>query len=149
MGGGAAGAPDFFYKEAQRLGYVARSAFKLVQIQKQHKLIKAGSSVLDLGCAPGAWLQVACQSLGPPNHGGSVLGIDLKVTQTSISLFHGNTADIVEMFFSRLGMVPVIALVGFELFNRGFLVVGSCIEIGIPMLILFIALSQVQFKSRH
>ncbi|XLR43881.1 hypothetical protein S83_028541 [Arachis hypogaea] len=42
--------------EAQRLGYVARSAFKLVQIQKQHKLIKAGSSVLDLGCAPGAWL---------------------------------------------------------------------------------------------
>ncbi|KAL4364616.1 hypothetical protein AHAS_Ahas07G0023900 [Arachis hypogaea] len=92
MGGGAAGAPDFFYKEAQRLGYVARSAFKLVQIQKQHKLIKAGSSVLDLGCAPGAWLQVACQSLGPPNHGGSVLGIDLKVTQTSISLFHGNTA---------------------------------------------------------
>ncbi|KAL1348437.1 uncharacterized protein [Arachis hypogaea] len=75
MGGGAAGAPDFFYKEAQRLGYVARSAFK---IQKQHKLIKAGSSVLDLGCAPGAWLQVACQSLGPPNHGGSVLGIDLK-----------------------------------------------------------------------
>ncbi|XP_057724319.1 uncharacterized protein LOC130940244 isoform X3 [Arachis stenosperma] len=78
MGGGAAGAPDFFYKEAQRLGYVARSAFKLVQIQKQHKLIKAGSSVLDLGCAPGAWLQVACQSLGPPNHGGSVLGIDLK-----------------------------------------------------------------------
>ncbi|KAL4276898.1 hypothetical protein AHAS_Ahas20G0253200 [Arachis hypogaea] len=115
MGGGAAGAPDFFYKEAQRLGYVARSAFKLVQIQKQHKLIKAGSSVLDLGCAPGAWLQVACQSLGPPNHGGSVLGINLKVTQTSISLFHGNTADIVEMFFSRLRMVPVIALVGWEL----------------------------------
>nr|XP_025679021.1 uncharacterized protein LOC112778976 [Arachis hypogaea] len=55
-GEGRRGAPDIFYKEAQRLGYVARSAFKLVQIQKQHKLIKAGSSVLDLGCAPGAWL---------------------------------------------------------------------------------------------
>ncbi|KAK7276288.1 hypothetical protein RIF29_17426 [Crotalaria pallida] len=78
MGGGV-GAPDFFYKEAQRLGYVARSAFKLVQIQKQHKLIKPGSSVLDLGCAPGAWLQVACQSLGPlQNGGGFVLGVDLK-----------------------------------------------------------------------
>ncbi|XP_004490883.1 uncharacterized protein [Cicer arietinum] len=72
------GAPDFFYKEAQRLGYVARSAFKLVQIQKQHKLIKPGSSVLDLGCAPGSWLQVACQSLGPLNNGGSVIGIDHK-----------------------------------------------------------------------
>ncbi|KAJ0045216.1 uncharacterized protein LOC116109149 [Pistacia vera] len=73
-----AGAPDFFYREAQRLGYVARSAFKLLQIQKQHKLIKPGSSVLDLGCAPGAWLQVACQSLGPLKNGGTVVGIDIK-----------------------------------------------------------------------
>ncbi|KAI9156952.1 hypothetical protein LWI28_014600 [Acer negundo] len=73
-----AGAPDFFYREAQRLGYLARSAFKLLQIQKQYKLIKPGSSVLDLGCAPGAWLQVACQSLGPLKNGGSVVGIDIK-----------------------------------------------------------------------
>ncbi|CAL5363658.1 unnamed protein product [Camellia sinensis] len=74
-----AGAPDFFYREAQRLGYVARSAFKqLLQMQKQYKLIKPGSSILDLGCAPGAWLQVACQSLGPLRNGGVVVGIDLK-----------------------------------------------------------------------
>ncbi|KAD5962026.1 hypothetical protein E3N88_13499 [Mikania micrantha] len=69
---------DFFYREAQRLGYVARSAFKLLQIQKQYNLITPGSSVLDLGCAPGAWLQVACQSLGPSKSGGVVVGIDLK-----------------------------------------------------------------------
>ncbi|KAK9062953.1 hypothetical protein SSX86_016823 [Deinandra increscens subsp. villosa] len=74
----AAGTADFFYREAQRLGYVARSAFKLLQIQKQYKLITPGSSVLDLGCAPGAWLQVACQSLGPLKNGGAVVGIDLK-----------------------------------------------------------------------
>ncbi|KAL5733203.1 hypothetical protein ACOSP7_032541 [Xanthoceras sorbifolium] len=73
-----AGAPDFFYREAQRLGYLARSAFKLLQIQNQYKLIKPGSSVLDLGCAPGAWLQVACQSLGPLKNGGTVVGIDIK-----------------------------------------------------------------------
>ncbi|XP_022764527.1 uncharacterized protein LOC111309785 [Durio zibethinus] len=73
-----AGAPDFFYREAQRLGYVARSAFKLLQMQKQYKLIKPGSVVLDLGCAPGAWLQVACQSLGPLKNGGAVVGIDVK-----------------------------------------------------------------------
>ncbi|KAJ4719901.1 Ribosomal RNA large subunit methyltransferase E [Melia azedarach] len=73
-----AGTPDFFYREAQRLGYVARSAFKLLQIQKQYKLIKPGSSILDLGCAPGAWLQVACQCLGPLNNGGAVVGIDIK-----------------------------------------------------------------------
>ncbi|XLU70518.1 hypothetical protein S245_029571, partial [Arachis hypogaea] len=63
-GEGRRGVPDFFYKEAQRLGYVARSAFKLVHIQKQHKLINAGSSVLDLGCAPGAWLSTGFQIFG-------------------------------------------------------------------------------------
>ncbi|KAG4962312.1 hypothetical protein AAZX31_14G065700 [Glycine max] len=72
------GTADFFYKEAQRLGYVARSAFKLLQIQNQHKIISPGSSILDLGCAPGGWLQVACQSLGPFRGGGSVLGVDTK-----------------------------------------------------------------------
>ncbi|KAJ4847477.1 hypothetical protein Tsubulata_043624 [Turnera subulata] len=71
-----AGTADFFYREAQRLGYVARSAFK---IQNQHKLITPGSSVLDLGCAPGAWLQVACQSLGPLKNGGAVVEQKVKV----------------------------------------------------------------------
>ncbi|KAL6524720.1 hypothetical protein OROHE_016002 [Orobanche hederae] len=78
------GIPDFFYREAQRLGYVARSAFKLIQMQKQYKIITPGCSVLDLGCAPGAWLQcsvvmqVACQNLGPLGKGGVVVGIDIK-----------------------------------------------------------------------
>lgn len=75
---GVGGTADFFYKEAQRLGYVARSALKLLQIQNQHKLITRGCSVLDLGCAPGGWLQVACQSLGPFANGGYVLGVDTK-----------------------------------------------------------------------
>ncbi|XP_078435770.1 ftsJ-like methyltransferase family protein isoform X2 [Wolffia australiana] len=70
-----AGSPDFFYREALRLGYVARSAFKM---QKQYKLITPGASVLDLGCAPGAWLQVACQGLGSVDKGGLVVGIDIK-----------------------------------------------------------------------
>lgn len=52
--------------------------FQLLQIQNQYKLIKPGFSVLDLGCAPGAWLQVACQSLGPLKNGGAVVGIDVK-----------------------------------------------------------------------
>ncbi|KAI4339186.1 hypothetical protein MLD38_024150 [Melastoma candidum] len=50
----------------------------LLQIQDKYRLIKPGSSVLDLGCAPGAWLQVACQSLGPVQNGGAVIGIDVK-----------------------------------------------------------------------
>jgi len=75
MSGGTA---DFFYREARRLKFVARSAFKLVEIQKKHRIIRPGGSVLDLGCAPGAFLQVACQNLGPVEKGGVVVGIDIK-----------------------------------------------------------------------
>ncbi|CAO2206556.1 unnamed protein product [Urochloa humidicola] len=45
-------------------------------------------------------------------------------------------------FFSPLGMVPVIALAGLGLFERGFPVIGKCVEIGLPMLVLFVTLSQ-------
>ena len=38
-----------------------------------------GSRVLDLGCSPGAWLQIACKYLGPKSRGGHVLGIDIQV----------------------------------------------------------------------
>lgn len=73
-----AGAPDFFFREAKRLNFVARSAFKLLEIQKKYGIITRGASVLDLGCAPGAWLQVACQCLGPLARGGAVVGVDIK-----------------------------------------------------------------------
>ncbi|CAI5537586.1 unnamed protein product, partial [Closterium sp. Naga37s-1] len=71
---------DFFFKEARRLGYVARSAFKLQEVQRRHAVIKRGGAVLDLGCCPGAWLQVACQALGPIAQGGCVIGVDIQRT---------------------------------------------------------------------
>ena len=40
----------------------------------------AGMHVLDLGCSPGAWLQVACQALSPPHRKGCVIGVDLQVS---------------------------------------------------------------------
>ncbi|WIA19425.1 hypothetical protein OEZ85_004043 [Tetradesmus obliquus] len=69
---------DHFFKEAKKQGYVSRAAFKLIEIQKKHKVIKPGGKVLDLGCVPGAWLQVACQQLGPRDRGGLVLGVDIQ-----------------------------------------------------------------------
>jgi len=71
---------DKFYRDAQKEGYVSRAAYKLSEIQQRHKLIKPGSRVLDLGCHPGSWLQVASRALGPPERGGLVIGIDLKET---------------------------------------------------------------------
>ncbi|MFW5652826.1 MAG: SAM-dependent methyltransferase [Planctomycetota bacterium] len=69
---------DHYARQAKREGYVARSAYKLLEIQQKKKIINRGDRVLDLGCAPGAWLQVACQALGPFKAGGTVIGIDLK-----------------------------------------------------------------------
>ncbi|KAL3148367.1 hypothetical protein ABBQ38_013824 [Trebouxia sp. C0009 RCD-2024] len=69
---------DKFFKQAKSEGYLARSAFKLQELQQKHKLIAHGSRVLDLGCSPGAWLQVACKCLGPKSRGGHVLGIDIQ-----------------------------------------------------------------------
>lgn len=65
----------------QTAGYVARSAYKLLEMQERYKLVRRGSRVLDLGCVPGAWLQVACQNLGPRSAGGMVLGIDIQVSR--------------------------------------------------------------------
>ncbi len=62
-------------------GYVSRAAFKLLEIQQKHKIIPPGGKILDLGCHPGAWLQVACQSLGPRAKGGLILGVDIQATQ--------------------------------------------------------------------
>jgi 23S rRNA U2552 (ribose-2'-O)-methylase RlmE/FtsJ len=52
---------------------------QLLEIQNKHRIIRPGGSVLDLGCAPGAFLQVACQFLGPIEKGGAVVGVDVKV----------------------------------------------------------------------
>ncbi|XP_078428232.1 nucleobase-ascorbate transporter 2-like [Wolffia australiana] len=54
-------------------------------------------------------------------------------------------------FFSPLGMAPVVALVGFGLLDRGFPLLGQCVEIGLPMLLLFVIISQYlkRIQLRH
>ena len=66
---------DPWTQRAKEQGFLARSAFKLLEAQAKHRLIPRGGAVLDLGCAPGAWLQAACQTLGK---GGRVVGVDLQ-----------------------------------------------------------------------
>lgn len=71
---------DKFFKQAKAEGYVARSAYKLKEINERKKLFGSGAKVLDLGCAPGAWLQVAGEIVGPR---GVVVGIDLQSVRES------------------------------------------------------------------
>jgi 23S rRNA (uridine2552-2'-O)-methyltransferase len=66
---------DQYRRLAKDQGYRARSAFKLLQLNSSYHILKRGSKVVDLGCAPGGWLQVAAKEVGPA---GRVIGIDLK-----------------------------------------------------------------------
>lgn len=71
---------DEFFKRAKAEGYLARSAYKLQEINERYHLIRRGDRVLDLGCAPGAWIQIAQEAVGPR---GFVAGIDLKEIRES------------------------------------------------------------------
>lgn len=73
---------DPYVQQARREGYRGRAAFKLIQLDDKFRFLKPGARVVDLGCAPGGWLQVAVQrvnALGKkPGKRGTVLGVDLQ-----------------------------------------------------------------------
>lgn len=64
---------DYYYRKARREGYRARSSYKLIQMNSKYQLIGRKDIVLDLGAAPGGWLQVAKDISG-----GVVLGVDRR-----------------------------------------------------------------------
>jgi 23S rRNA (uridine2552-2'-O)-methyltransferase len=66
---------DHFFREAKRNGYRSRAAYKLLEIDDKRDILRKRDYVLDLGAAPGSWLQVASQRVGPR---GRVIGVDLK-----------------------------------------------------------------------
>ncbi|OLD06021.1 RlmE family RNA methyltransferase [Candidatus Bathyarchaeota archaeon] len=65
---------DQYYRLAKVRGYRSRAAYKLLQTVRTYGIIKPGDIVVDLGCSPGGWLQVAREILGPQ---GLVLGVDV------------------------------------------------------------------------
>ena len=72
---------DPFVVEAKRRGYRSRAAFKLVQLDARFHLLKPGGRVVDLGCAPGGWAQVAVSLVRSERGSGHVVGIDLNPTE--------------------------------------------------------------------
>ena len=69
---------DGFFRKAKREGYRSRAAYKLLEINQRFRVIRAGQVVVDLGAAPGGWLQVAAGLAGP---NGRVAGFDLQPIQ--------------------------------------------------------------------
>jgi 23S rRNA (uridine2552-2'-O)-methyltransferase len=66
---------DTYYKKAKQQGYRSRAAYKLLELQERFRIFKTGQLVIDLGAAPGGWIQVAAKLVGPS---GKVLGVDLQ-----------------------------------------------------------------------
>ncbi len=66
---------DFYFRKAKKEGFRARSAFKIDEILKRHRLLRPGDAVLDLGAAPGGFLQILAEAVG---EGGVAVGVDLE-----------------------------------------------------------------------
>lgn len=64
---------DRFHRQAKREGFLARAVYKLTEIDEKFHVLAPGDRVLDLGCAPGSWLQYARQRVG---EAGVLVGLD-------------------------------------------------------------------------
>ena len=68
---------DPYVAEARHLGYRSRAAFKLIELDERFRLLRSGQRIVDLGCAPGGWTQIAVARVG---RYGIVVGVDVAET---------------------------------------------------------------------
>jgi 23S rRNA (uridine2552-2'-O)-methyltransferase len=85
---------DHYYNRAKQEGYRTRAAYKLKQLDEEVGLFGPGNTVVDLGAAPGGWLQVAAERVGD---GGTVVGVDLQriddVDASTVSTVRGDMTE--------------------------------------------------------
>lgn len=97
---------DFYARKAKSENFVARSVYKLEEIDKKYRILKKGHQVFDLGAAPGSWSQYASSVIG---ESGKILGVDLKPVSVSLSNAVFLTGDIQET-----DLKTIIAAYGFK-----------------------------------
>ena len=91
---------DHYRRMAREQGYRSRAAYKLKELNTAYRVIGAGFDVLDIGCAPGGWTQVAVQSAG---NRGRVMGVDAEHAE-EVPGAHIIRADITDESVSELVM---------------------------------------------
>jgi len=96
---------DYYRKLAHDNGFRSRSSYKLSELNKSYRLIGPGFYVLDLGCAPGGWTQVAVKLVG---NQGKVMGVDLSYVEEIPGAYlvrenieDGHLVDEVMSYFGR------------------------------------------------
>ena len=91
---------DHYRKLAHEEGYRSRSAYKLKELNASYRILGPGHFVLDLGCAPGGWTQVASKIVG---NKGKVMGIDTSFVEEIPGVYMLKASindDIIEEIFS-------------------------------------------------
>ena len=95
---------DPYVKQAQKDGYRARSAYKLIELNEKDRLIRPGMRILDLGSAPGGWSQVAGKLVGAR---GRVLATDILPMDAlpNVDFIQGDFTDdvVVQQLLDWLG----------------------------------------------
>ena len=94
---------DFYFKKAKKEGYAARSIYKLLEINKKYDLIKPNSRVLDLGSAPGSWVQ-ACLKLKVKE----ITGVDINTVKVQHKNFKFIKEDIYNLDAKKLKDYDVV-----------------------------------------
>ena len=86
---------DPFVAEAKSRGFRSRAALKLEQIDDRYELLKPGMAIVDLGCAPGGWLQIVADRCRLGSSGAILVGIDLLETDVldGVEIFVGDMTD--------------------------------------------------------
>jgi 23S rRNA (uridine2552-2'-O)-methyltransferase len=99
---------DPYVQQAQRDGYRSRACYKLLELQARDRLIAPGMTVLDLGCAPGSWSQVAADLVG---HKGRVIASDILPMDTlaGVEFIQGDFTEdaVLEQILSAVAGKPV------------------------------------------
>lgn len=97
---------DPYYKKAKQEGYRSRASYKLIDLQQRFRIFRPGDTVIDLGAAPGGWLQVAAKFVGAR---GEVVGVDLQpiepLPQQNVLFIRGDITSekTVQGILERLG----------------------------------------------
>jgi 23S rRNA (uridine2552-2'-O)-methyltransferase len=99
---------DEFVKRAQKEGYRARAAYKLIEIDDKDKLIRPGMTIVDLGAAPGSWSQVVVQRLKGQ---GKIIALDIldMLAIPNVEFIQGDFRDeaVLKQLEEKLNNKPV------------------------------------------
>jgi 23S rRNA (uridine2552-2'-O)-methyltransferase len=100
---------DRFHQKAKREGFLARAVYKLQELDDKHKLFRPGDRVLDLGCAPGSWLQYARTKVGDK---GVLVGLDRTALRNPPSGSRIEVGDVMTIDVAKLrGDLPAFDVV--------------------------------------